>query len=236
MAFQSAAELEQFSIQLVANDPDQQASDLEFSIIGPDFGAIIDSGTGEFTWTPSEIHGASIFYFVVQVSDGFAGTAMTILVQVDAVFENFEAWQMDYFPAGLSKEHLTMEADIDYDGYSSLMEFATGMDPFTANPVHPLEIFWNPINEAAEFETGLRSGISGLTTGIDLTENFQDWTTVDLTFDANSQTWSSSSSEVVLESAVGLGDRVWSLHLRDASGLKQFLGESVSIMTIRLNL
>ncbi|WP_345327834.1 putative Ig domain-containing protein, partial [Novipirellula rosea] len=45
-------------------------------------GASIDSGTGAFTWTPSEADGPGVYTFDVTVNDGTATTSQTITVTV----------------------------------------------------------------------------------------------------------------------------------------------------------
>jgi hypothetical protein len=51
-------------------DADLPANTLVYSLVGAPGGATIDSGTGLFTWPPSEAQGPGVFNFSVHVSDG----------------------------------------------------------------------------------------------------------------------------------------------------------------------
>jgi RHS repeat-associated protein len=62
------------SVELNATDADLPANTLVYSIVsGPD-GASIDSGSGRFTWTPTEDQGPGTYNITVQVDDQAGGT------------------------------------------------------------------------------------------------------------------------------------------------------------------
>ena len=63
-------------------DSDLPSNTLTYSLIGAPAGASIDSGTGEFTWTPTEAQGGQAYAFTVRISDGtlHADRAVTITV------------------------------------------------------------------------------------------------------------------------------------------------------------
>ena len=53
-----------------ATDADLPADVLTYSLVGAPAGALIDSSTGVFTWTPTEAQGPATFNFIIRVSDG----------------------------------------------------------------------------------------------------------------------------------------------------------------------
>lgn len=53
-----------------ATDADLPANTLTYSLVGAPIGALIDSVTGVFTWTPTEAQGPGSFNFTVRVGDG----------------------------------------------------------------------------------------------------------------------------------------------------------------------
>ncbi|MDX2038441.1 MAG: PKD domain-containing protein [Isosphaeraceae bacterium] len=61
-------ELSELVVDLEVEDPDADDS-FEFTLIGPDHGARIDSETHQLIWTPSEAQGPGRFEFTVRVTD-----------------------------------------------------------------------------------------------------------------------------------------------------------------------
>ncbi len=68
----SINELELLQFQAIATDSDLPANTLMFSLIGAPNGALIDSSSGLFSWTPTESQGPGAFTFTVRVSDNGA--------------------------------------------------------------------------------------------------------------------------------------------------------------------
>ena len=56
-----------------ATDPDLPANLLSFSLLGAPAGAVINTATGVFTWTPTETHGPGTFTFTIRVTDSGTG-------------------------------------------------------------------------------------------------------------------------------------------------------------------
>jgi hypothetical protein len=81
---------------------------------GAPFGASIDSGTGVFTWTPTEAQGSGVFNFTVLVSDGSLTHEQPASVTVESPLPS-------------------AEVDTDGDGLSDLLEYAFVTDPGTPN-------------------------------------------------------------------------------------------------------
>jgi hypothetical protein len=67
MANLTVPELAMASFTATATDPDGDV--LAFSLVGAPAGAQIDSGTGRFTWLPSEAQGPGTYTFSVRVTD-----------------------------------------------------------------------------------------------------------------------------------------------------------------------
>ena len=62
-------EMEAYTFDADATDPDLPANTLTFSLIGAPDGASIGPVTGEFSWTPSETQGPGVYTFTVKVTD-----------------------------------------------------------------------------------------------------------------------------------------------------------------------
>ena len=68
-------ELETAAFTATATDPDLPAQTLSFSLGGTvPAGAVIDSSSGAFTWTPGEADGPGAYTFQVVVADGLGGS------------------------------------------------------------------------------------------------------------------------------------------------------------------
>lgn len=82
-------ELEAYTFTAMATDANLPARQLMFRLLDLDAdhwvptGATIDSGSGEFTWTPSEAQGSGVYSFQVAVSNGVVSTAQTIVLTVE---------------------------------------------------------------------------------------------------------------------------------------------------------
>jgi hypothetical protein len=68
-ASQTIAEGAALNVAFVATDPDLPANQLTFSIVNAPTGAILDSGTGLVSWTPTEAQGPGVYSIQVRVSD-----------------------------------------------------------------------------------------------------------------------------------------------------------------------
>ena len=97
-----------------ATDADLPLNGLVYSLVSAPDGAAIDSGTGVFTWTPTEAQGQGTFEFAVWVSDGILTHDQHVSVMV----------------AGQSPSPTT---DSDNDGMSDLLEHAFGTNPGLPN-------------------------------------------------------------------------------------------------------
>src|SRR3990172_3460139 len=87
---QSVDELVELTFTAHATDADLPANTLTYSLVDGvsgtvPTGAVIDGGTGAFTWTPGEAEGGASYTFDVCVSDGFADVWETITVPVNDV-------------------------------------------------------------------------------------------------------------------------------------------------------
>jgi hypothetical protein len=84
---QNIPELSAFTFDANASDGDLPAQTLTFSIVGSiPSGASFNTGTGEFSWTPTEAQGASGPHtFTVRLSDGTANTDQVVTINVTEV-------------------------------------------------------------------------------------------------------------------------------------------------------
>jgi hypothetical protein len=78
-------ELVLYSFAASATDADLPAQTLTFSLVGAPTGASIVSGTGAFSWTPTEAQGPGVYPFTVRVTDGVANTDAAITLTVSDV-------------------------------------------------------------------------------------------------------------------------------------------------------
>jgi hypothetical protein len=88
-----------------AADADLPANPLTYSLIGAPTGAVINSSSGVFTWTPTEAQGPSTFTFTTRVSDGNLSHDRSVSVTV-------------------ASPPPSPEVDTDGDGLSDLLEYA----------------------------------------------------------------------------------------------------------------
>lgn len=75
-------ELETLAFMVIASDPD---SSLTYSLAGAPMGAVINSDTGAFSFTPAETQGPSQYTFTVSVTDGIATDSEEITVTVNEI-------------------------------------------------------------------------------------------------------------------------------------------------------
>jgi uncharacterized repeat protein (TIGR01451 family) len=78
-------ELTTYTFDADASDTDLPAQTLTFSLVGGPAGATINSSTGAFSWTPTEVQGPGTYPFSVRVSDGVADTDAPITITVKEV-------------------------------------------------------------------------------------------------------------------------------------------------------
>jgi hypothetical protein len=78
----SIVELVPYTFTATATDADFPAQTLTFSLVGAPAGASIGSGTGVFTWTPTDAQGPASYPFTVEVSDGVTSTSAAITLTV----------------------------------------------------------------------------------------------------------------------------------------------------------
>ncbi len=76
----------QLNFTVLATDEDEPANTLIYSLVDAPAGAVIDSQTGEFTWTPSAAQSSKSYTFIVRVSDGQLTDEETITVTVKSVY------------------------------------------------------------------------------------------------------------------------------------------------------
>lgn len=68
-----------------ASDADSPVQTLAFSLVGAPLGAVIDSSTGAFSWTPTEAQGPDTYLFIVRVDDGFTPADAVVTLFVNEV-------------------------------------------------------------------------------------------------------------------------------------------------------
>ena len=78
-------ELVELTFTATASDVDLPAQTLMFSLEGAPEGALINAGTGEFTWTPTEVQGPGEFNLEVCVSDAITEVCEGITITVNEV-------------------------------------------------------------------------------------------------------------------------------------------------------
>ncbi len=81
----SVDELVELAFTATASDVDVPVQALTFSLSGEPVGASIDSVSGVFSWTPTEVQGPGVYTFDVEVTDGIATDFETITVTVGEV-------------------------------------------------------------------------------------------------------------------------------------------------------
>ena len=81
----SGNELSAITFTASATDPDIPANTLTFSLVGAPPGATINSGTGAFSWTPTEAQGPEVYNFQVRVSDGDLTDTKSVTITVNEV-------------------------------------------------------------------------------------------------------------------------------------------------------
>ena len=81
----SMDELTAMNFTAAANDIDNAAGALRFSLSEAPAGATIDAASGAFRWIPAEEQGPSNQTFRVNVSDGFATASQTVTVRINEV-------------------------------------------------------------------------------------------------------------------------------------------------------
>ena len=82
---QTVNEETQLSFTASATDADLPANTLTYSLLGAPGGASINTGTGVFTWTPTEAQGQGNYHFTVRVSDGNLTHEQPVSVTVNEV-------------------------------------------------------------------------------------------------------------------------------------------------------
>jgi VCBS repeat-containing protein len=100
----SMDELTALNFKAAANDIDNPASALRFSLADAPAGATIDAASGEFRWTPLEAQGPANYTFRVNVSDGLATATGTVTVTVKEVNV---APQLSNVPAAATVDELS---------------------------------------------------------------------------------------------------------------------------------
>ncbi len=80
-------ELSAYSFDANATDGDLPAQTLTFSLVGAPTGASINSSTGVFSWTPTEVQGPGTYTFNVMVSDGALSDSKSVTISVTEVPE-----------------------------------------------------------------------------------------------------------------------------------------------------
>src|SRR3989338_2801040 len=73
-----------YTFTATASDVDT-GDTLNFSLSGEPSGATIDSSSGVFSWTPTEVQGPGVYPFNVRVSDGVNNTDASITITVTEV-------------------------------------------------------------------------------------------------------------------------------------------------------
>jgi hypothetical protein len=85
IAPRSVSRLSLLTFTASATDADLPANTLTYSLISPPPGAVIDSGTGIFTWTPAVNQDLGVVDITVRVSDGDLNDDLTVAVTVNEV-------------------------------------------------------------------------------------------------------------------------------------------------------
>jgi len=82
---QTIDELDELTFTATASDVDLPSPTLGFSLKDAPSGALIDAGTGVFSWTPTEEQGPNTYTFNVCVSDGVVDVCEEITVTVNEI-------------------------------------------------------------------------------------------------------------------------------------------------------
>ncbi len=78
----TTAEMIEFTFTATTTDTDVPVNTMTYSLVGAPSGAAIDSTSGVFTWTPTELEGPDSYPFDVCVSDGMVSDCETITLTV----------------------------------------------------------------------------------------------------------------------------------------------------------
>lgn len=214
---QTVDELESLIFNLEASDIDDTNEELEFSFVGPSFGATLNPVSGAFSWSPEEGQGPSSYQFVVQVSDGYATDTANFTVHVDAVFESLEDWLMDVFTSSVPSDSQNLAADFDFDGLTTLLEYVLGLDPEIHDSQDSIFFQVDEISGNLQLTTWLRGDPSTPVTVL-VSNGLTSWTEVGITFDTVSGSWSTNSSELSIDSSVEIASGLWEITLQDEQG------------------
>jgi len=132
----------------------------------------------------------------------------------------FDDWMLNFFTIEELEDGLLggLYADADKDGLLNLLEYALGKSP-AVNDADGLLVA-RLRNGIFEFDATCRADDPALTFVCAVSQDLNSWTEVTLSFDTNTDSWSASSSEVEIASQMDLGNGIWKLTLRDASGFE----------------
>lgn len=145
---------------------------------------------------------------------------MRIAQSIPIVNNSAELWLNDILPANTPKSLRALDADADFDHVSNLMEYAMGMNPGFADSQNLMVWGINPTAKVTELDVQCRADDPALTFICAVSQDLESWKEITLSFDSDTNTWSTSSSEVEISSQTDLGNGIWKLTLRDASGFE----------------
>jgi hypothetical protein len=166
IADQVVDELIPMTFTATASDPEGQT--LVFSLQNSPYGALINSTTGVFTWTPTEEQGPGVYTINVVVSDGALMSSESVMIIVNDVGSNADgpgnaknvSQEPDLNPSELLQTELSAQpSSILLDGTTSLTQMA---NPAINGQLMTLTVF-EPDGDVCG-ATGLSAGIplSGL--------------------------------------------------------------------------
>lgn len=160
-------ELAELTFAATASDADIPPQALTFALDAPALalGMSIDSSSGVFSWTPSEIQGPGTYNATITVEDGSGGSAMeTITVTVNEVVTPLVHVDLNWIglPAGTDPDGAGAATAIGVDAFAGIQDAFMMVDPAGT-------IFINPgtYNEAVEFSRDVTVvGTSGISADV----------------------------------------------------------------------
>lgn len=105
----------------------------------------------------------------------------------------------------------TLSSDEDHDTYSNLLEYA--LDGKLADPDFPEVLHISRLSGFYKATFRCRSDDPALTIRVHYSVDLMDWNPVLLSFNRSTQSWSTGSADLVVESTTYLSDGIWELTL-----------------------
>ena len=143
-------ELDPFTLNTTANDPDTQDT-LTYSLNGQPTGATIDPNTGQITWTPSEVQGPGVYTFDVTVTDNGTPAPLTDTQPITITVNEINTAPVMADPGSHNVDELTpisfTVTAVDVDQPANSLTFTLGGEPAGAT-ITPGGVFsWTPTED-----------------------------------------------------------------------------------------